>query len=301
MEYLSFKTNLSKAKEIQDYYHASETHNPSNPYDFFQVETSEGVFIKAYRSKNEQYTIVFSGFEDKVLEEAGVFFKSPSFASSTSVLRGWEDVNTQIGSDEVGVGDFFLGFYICACYLTKADVDFIDSLNVMDSKKLTDSRMEDIGPLLMKRIKHHVVRISPDKLCFYEDKKWSTHMILAKAHNLTHANLIKAYHIKDDVPVYIDQFEKEKIYRHYVGSQIVTNPLIFRTKGESHFPSVATASVIARYCFLTDWKKMENTLGMTIPKGASALVDKTYVELVKKHGKEAIDPYVKRFFKNYTK
>ena len=301
MEYLTIKTNLSKIKEIQDYYHARETHNPSNPYDFFQAETSEGVFIKAYRSKNEQYTIVFSGNKDKVLAEAEVFFASPAFASSASVIRGWEDIGNQIGSDEVGVGDFFLGFYICACYLTKSDVDFIDSLNVMDSKKLTDSRMEDIGPVLMKKIKHHVIRISPDRLCFYENKRWSTHMILAKAHNLAHANLIKSFHIKDEVPIYIDQFEKENIYRRYVGNQIVNNPLIFRTKGESHFPSVATASVIARYCFLVDWRNMEKTLGMTIPKGASSLVDKTYVQLVKKYGKDNIDPYVKRFFKNYVK
>ncbi len=300
MEYLSFKTNEAKIQEIQDFYKAKTIVDEKRPYDLFQVLTDDGVFVKGYRSKN-QYTVVFSGFKDKVMEEAKIFFKDPSFPTKTSVLRGWEDINSQIGSDEVGVGDFFLGFYICATYLNKQDVDYIDSLNVMDSKKLTDSRMEEIGPLLMKKIKYHMVRISSNKLCEYEDKNWSTHMILAKGHNLAHKLLIERYHLGNEVPVYIDQFEKEEIYRRYCKNEIVSNPLIFQTKGESHYPSVATASVIARYCFLVDWKKMEEDLGMTIPKGAGAEVDKTYALLKKKQPKEKLDNYVKRFFKNYKR
>lgn len=46
---------------------------------------------------------------------------------------------------------------------------------------------------------------------------------------------------------------------------------------------------------------METDLGCTIPKGASAQVDKIYHELVNQKGKDKVDPYVKRFFANYEK
>jgi ribonuclease HIII len=298
MDYLSFKADEAKLEEIEDYYSLRRVNDPLHPYDVFTYLTADNVFIKAYKSKS-LYTIVFSGSREKILEEAKIFFKDPKIISSVSLQKGWEDTNDQIGSDEVGVGDFFLGFYVCAVFLNHEDVDYINSLNVMDSKKLTDSRMEEIGPLLIKRIKKHVVRISPSKLSELEEKKWSTHMILANAHNLAHKELISAYHLSSEIPVYIDQFEQEKIYRHYVGTSICTNPLIFRTKGESYYPSVATASVIARYSFLMDWHQMEAELGMTIPKGAGADVDKTYIRLIKKYGSAKLKPYVKSFFRNY--
>ena len=38
----------------------------------------------------------------------------------------WEDNNEQIGSDEVGVGDFFLGFYVVASYLSKEDMSLVE-------------------------------------------------------------------------------------------------------------------------------------------------------------------------------
>jgi ribonuclease HIII len=297
-DYLTIKAGEAKLAEIEDYYKPEIISDPSRPYDIFQLETGDGVFVKAYKSKS-LYTIVFSGEEDKIVDEAKIFFKDPKVTSHLSLLKGWEDVNKQIGSDEVGVGDLFQGFYVCAVYLDNDDVDFINSLNVMDSKKLTDSRMEEIGPLLMKRIKKHLVRISPLKLDELTSKKWSTHMILANSHNLAHVELIKRYHLSSDLPVYIDQFEQEKIYRHYVGERICANPLIFRTKGETYYPSVATASVLARYAFLLDWKDMEETLGTTIPKGAGAEADRVFIKLLKEKGPEALKPYIKRFFRNY--
>jgi ribonuclease HIII len=301
MEYLKIKADQAKTEEIMAYYGAEKITDPRRKYDLFQTVSEDGVQIKGYASSNpDLFTILFFGEDTLAENEARIFFKElPVPIKERPQDEKWEDKNSQIGTDEVGVGDFFQGFYIVASYLTSADVDYIDSLGVMDSKKLTDSRIEEIAPSLMKKIKHFSVRISPDKLCEYKAKKWSTHKILANAHNYAQQALKDKYHLPSSLPVYIDQFEKEEIYRHYVGKDIISNPLVFRTKGETYYPSVATSSVIARYLFLQDWKAMEAKLGSIVPKGADDLVDKKYKSLVRQYGKEALDPYVKRFFKNY--
>lgn len=299
MDYIKFKVDEAKMLEVRDFYRAEKIDDPKQEYHEFIKKLPNGVIVNGYSSK-KGYSIVFSGTKERILLESSLFFKNPKvYSSKSNSSTGWEDTDCQIGSDEVGVGDFFLGFYVCATYLDRKDVDFINSLGVMDSKKMNDSKIEEIAPILKKRIKNFVVRISPDKLTQMHDKKWSTHMMLVKTHNFAQEQLIKKYRLKSDITVFIDQFEKEKTYRKYAGDQIIKNPLVFQTKGESHFPSVAAASVIARYEFLQDWKKMESELNCSIPKGASVEVDKTYKKLVKKHGVKRINPYVKRFFRNY--
>ena len=285
--------------EIKDFYNAEFINQVNRPYDVFDVTTYDNVRIQAYKSK-DLYTILFTGEKNIVKDEVNIFFKqaSPIIKNKYAALGEWEDNSTQIGSDEVGVGDFFLGFYVVASLLDNEDIKYIDSLGVRDSKKITDSKIEEIGPLLLKKIKKHAICISPNKLQEYKDKNLSTHVILAKAHNFCHQELIKKYHVSKSVPIYIDQFEQEKNYLKY-SSTTITNPIIFKTKGESYYPSIATSSVIARYLFLEDWKKMNEYFNIEIPKGASASVDKIYKQLIKTYGQEKVDPYVKRFFRNY--
>lgn len=300
MDYIKYKIDEAKMLEIKDFYHARAIDDPKQKYHLFIKQLPNGVTVDGFTSK-KGYTIMFSGLKNQIVNEASLFFANPKIMETkSSASSGWDDTNEQIGSDEVGVGDFFLGFYICAAYLNKEDVKYINSLGVMDSKKMTDSKIEEIAPLLEKKIKHFVVRISPDKLTEMHDKKWSTHLMLSQSHNFAHEQLIKKYNLGNKINVYIDQFEKEKIYRKYAGERIISNPLFFQTKGESHYPSVAAASVIARYEFLQDWKKMESELGCVISKGAGTEPDKTYAMLVKKYGQQKLNPYVKRFFRNYT-
>jgi len=303
MDYIKYKVDEAKILEIKNFYHARKITDPKQQYHMFFIRLPNGVVVDGFTSK-KGYSVLFSGDKSKITIEAALFFSNPQTMkpskSKIITATGWEDSKEQIGSDEVGVGDFFQGFYICAAYLNASDVEYINSLGVMDSKKLTDAKIEQIAPLLEKNIRKFLVRISPDKLTEMHDKNWSTHVMLSQAHNFAQEQLIKKYNLSKNLTVYIDQFEKEAIYKRYTGPSLISNPLVFRTKGESYYPSVATASVIARYEFLQDWKKMEAELGMTIPKGAGLLADNAYNTLIEKYGKKKLDPYVKRFFRNYT-
>lgn len=300
MEYVKIKVDEAKAEEIREFYAAETNSNPKNQYEYFRALTPDGVEVICYRSQ-KLYTIVFAGEKETVLDEASIFADNVALsAKRTEALpEYWEDVHAQIGSDEVGVGDFFGGFYVAGVYLEPADVTFIDSLGIADSKKMNDSRILEVAPLLRARLKSHVITASAKKINDLTAKGWSTHKILANLHNLTHQKLLERYNLSTHINVYIDQFESEGVYRHYLGPTVVKNPLVFQTKGESYYPSVAAASVLARYAFLKDWEATEKILGTAIPKGAGLAVDKVFIQLVKAKGLTNMEEYVKKLFRNY--
>lgn len=298
METIKIKVTGAKALEIMEYYKASPIEDPSRPYDFFVAEDDQGILVKGYRTKNpDLFTITFTGGEARVRLEASIFV--PETAVEISSPQGYEDTGAQIGSDEVGVGDFFGPMIVTACYFVPSQMPLLERLGVKDSKKLTDAHMLQIGSILRGKIRHYTVSCSAWKLSSYVAKGFSNHWVLAHLHNLAQQRLLEKYGLSEDVPVYVDQFEREGVYRKYVGEALVENPVVFRTKGESRWPSVASASVISRYEFLLAWARMEKALGEAIPKGAGAEVDRVYRKLIERDGKPVVDRWVKKFFRNY--
>lgn len=304
MIYITIKVDQAKAEEIKDFYNAKQI--TDKPYEYFLVR-KDGITVHGYYNRKEIYSIVFSGDNENEVREEASFFKKDftvkridnSKEEKDAYYQGWEDLNYQIGSDEVGVGDFFGPLIVTATYIRKEDIPFLEQYKVNDSKKMNDAYIMEIGPTIKKRIKNFAFMVTSDKISKLEQSGFSMHKIMAKVHNLAQKSLIEKYEISQDTIVYIDQFEKEAVYRKYVGDELIQNPLYFRTKGESYYPSVACASVISRYIFLCQWQKMEKNLGMTIPKGASKEVDRVYGILKKKFPQSVLDSYVKRHFRNY--
>lgn len=298
METAKIKVTRAKAEEIADFYSAQVIEDPSRPYDYFQVTSPDGIQIRAYRTGNpDVFTVVFTGGEKAVLEAQ--IFESDREGIEVSGPHSFSDVGEQIGSDEVGVGDFFGPMVVTAVYFLPSQLPTFERLGVRDSKKLTDARMEILGRKLCRTFKHVTVSCSARKLSDYVDRGYSNHWVLAKLHDLAQRKLIEKYGIPEDVVCYVDQFEAEYLYRRHAGENMVTNPVIFATKGESRYPAVAVASVIARYEFLKLWDRMEKDLGVTIPKGASHEVLRTYQEISKTLGRSRANRYVKRFFSYY--
>ena len=197
MEYVKIKVDESKAEEIRDFYDVPVNQNPKNEYEYFKAVTPDNVEVTCYRSK-KLFTIVFAGDKEAVLDEASIFADNVMLTEKRSNDVGpdyWEDIHTQIGSDEVGIGDFFGGFYVAAVYLSGNDIGLIDKLGIADSKKLTDSKMLEVAPILRQNIKCHVVSASAKKVNELVDKGWSTHKIMANLHNLAHIKLIEKYNV----------------------------------------------------------------------------------------------------------
>lgn len=307
MTYAILKCDESKADEIREFYGASRIEDEKHPYDVFDGE-EDGVHVHGSVNKKEVYTIVFSGEREKVKEAASVF--SEDYTLKEYDEKGekkhvpsssWEDTSTQIGSDEVGKGDFFGPLIVTASYLEKKDIPLLISYGVDDSKKMKDETILEIGASLKKKTRSYTVMVSPSKLSRLASSSFNMDHILSLLHNTAQKGLIEKYSLSNEVLVYVDQFTPEEEYRRYVRNDIIRNPMFFRTKGETYYPSVALSSVLSRYAFLLEWKKMEAKFHTEIPKGASATVDKVYGRLVNLYGQEAVDPYVKTFFANFKK
>lgn len=303
MIYATIKTDQAKVEEIREFYNLPLINNPKNPYLIFQGE-KDGIDISCYKNRKEIYTITFSGDEEKV-RDAALFFTDHVTFKQVAVREpkepyslGWEDLSYQIGSDETGKGEFFGPLVVCAAYVTPEDIDFLKRYKIDDSKKMSDNYIFQIGPIIKKRIKNFVVLITPKKLSeSYDKKSMNTDKMLSLCHNTAQAGLIRKYAIPEHVICYIDQFLPRERYQNYVKDLLIPNPLYFRTKAESHFPSVACASVIARYTLLKEWEKMNAHFNTVIPIGSGSNVDEVFARLKKQN--TDVDNYVKKYFRNY--
>lgn len=298
MPYIKFSADEALMEEIRDFYEAPSYPNKKNPYLVFQVKTLDNVQVTCYKSK-EIYTLMFSGDRNKIINEALIFIDDPVVIDEKTINKDYLDNSYQIGTDEVGVGDFFGPLVVAATYVTPENLNLIEKLGIKDSKKLTDTKILEIGPIVEKYFLHEVCLCSPKKLVDLKNNGWNMHKIMANLHNTAQNNLLSKIKVNPSTKIYIDEFSNENLYFKYLVTNKPNLPIHFETKGESLYPSVACSSVLARYHFLKIWEKMNEYFKTEIPKGAGEEVDKTVQKLLRKYSLKDLKPYMKTFFRNY--
>lgn len=204
-----------------------------------------------------------------------------------------------IGSDEVGTGDYFGPIVVTAALVTKEDINFLEGLGVKDSKKMTDLKILEIVPELIKRIKYESIILSNKEYNKSYSETNNMNSMKALLHNKVLVKMTDKY---DYDYVVVDQFAKAGVYFNY----LKTTPKVFRnitflTKAEDKVLSVACASLISRFIFLKEFDKLGEKMGTFLYKGASNKVDEVGVNLVKKYGIEILDECAKLNFKNTDK
>jgi len=205
-----------------------------------------------------------------------------------------------IGSDEVGTGDFFGPIVVTSAYVNKSDIGFLEKLGIKDSKKLTDDKIREIVPQLIKRIKYESIVLSNKE---YNDK-YSEDINMNKIKAILHNKVLVSLtnQITDYEYVVVDEFAKPYVYYNYLKSvPNVYRKITFMTKGEDKVLSVACASVISRFIFINEMDRLSHELGTVLPKGASDLVDKTGADIVNKFGFDKLKEIAKLNFKNTSK
>lgn len=199
-----------------------------------------------------------------------------------------------IGSDEVGTGDYFGPIVVTSAYVKKEDIPFLEELGVKDSKKMTDEKILEVVPKLIKKIPYQSMILSNKDYNTYYSSDINMNKIKAIMHNKVLLKM-KNTNVSYDYIV-VDQFAKPYVYFNYLkdtAKEYVVRDITFMTKAEDKCLSVACASLISRFIFLKEFQKLGDQLDTPLLKGASDQVDKLAIELVKKHGVD--------FFKNYTK
>ena len=201
-----------------------------------------------------------------------------------------------VGSDEVGTGDYFGPIVVTASFVKQDDISYLKELGVADSKKLTDDKMLEIAPKIAKRIKYKSIVLNDQDYNKYH-KEYNMNKVKAILHNKVLYEIMQ-----EELPVdyvIVDQFVNgNKYYEYLKESKNVQRGITFITKAEDKNLAVAASSIISRYIFLKEFKKLEDSLGLVLPKGASEEVDKVGREIVEKYGKEKLSMVAKLSFKN---
>ena len=272
-------------------------------YILFVAKTDKNIITAYDNKKGNNFKVTIQG--ENALELAEKWSNSPAtLPRKTKDFTGpvvYLDIDEQIGSDEVGTGDFFGPIVVCACYSNHDTMKVIEDYKITDSKKMSDQKILQIIPSILKKVHFSCKIFNDEKYNNAIKQGYNMNQIKAMAHNYVLDKLHRRCpYVKN---IYVDQFTPENKYYEYlsgISPENVQKNIVFREKGELCFPSVALASNIARYTFLQYMSELGEKYGVKIPLGASKEVNEFAKKFINKFGIDEFNKIVKQNFKNYA-
>lgn len=304
-----FKVSDNLKDEIVKFYE-DRMEDKKPPYSVFQVKDYDCV-ITLYESGKIMFQGIGADIEasywteqERIINKRDV--NSEIDKEKEKKEKKAEELNddrfkyiSTIGSDEVGTGDYFGPVIVTAAYVDIKKKAMLYELGVRDSKKITDAKIIEIAPTLIKEFPH--VTFKYDNESYNKNGITNMNTIKAILHNKVLVALTKQDNYNYD-KIVMDQFVYPKKYFEHIQNarEKVTN-ITFTTHAEDKCLSVAVASIISRYMFLKEMSKLSKELGMDLPKGAGDTVDHVGVLIVKKYGWNKLNSIAKLNFKNTDK
>ena len=287
------KVDDDTKKEMIEYY-KDKMRDKKIPYVVFQAQEEDTV-ITMYESGK----VMFQGKSADIdASHWGIEIEEKKQAKEDTRKKYDKYYHSNsIGSDEVGTGDYFGPIVVTATYVKKEDIEFLEGLGVMDSKKISDDKIRDIAPKIAKKIKYKSIILKNEEY----NEKYGANFNLNKIKSIMHNNVLYqlANEIKEYDYIIVDQFAYEESYYNYLKEiDKVQRGITFITKAEDKNMAVACGAIISRYLFLKEFDKLSDEVHVPLPKGAGADVDKIGEELVEKYGEEILNKVAKKNFKN---
>ena len=302
MNVYSFLINLNDKKHFIDSNESYLIKNNNQYIDYcFEIN---GVKIAFYKSnkvvvQGKNATNIMSKYFNKYLERQNEIM---DIAKPTKPIN-FNKYEYFVGSDEVGVGDYFGGLVVCAVSLSQQDEIKAQSLGINDSKKLTDEKILQLAPKLMEFINYKIAEINPEQYNLLIDKYQNSHVLKTLLHNRALLSVVD--NNREKSLVILDQFAESNNYYNYLNKLKETNWIkinIFETKAESKYTCVACASVIARYFFLKQIQNLSKKVDIQLPLGAwNKQIESKAIQLKSKVGFDNLNQFVKLHFKNTEK
>ena len=294
---VSVSIDESTMNRIMGFYREYEI-EPSNEFILFAAK-NEDVMVTIYKKgKNGCRYCVFQG--NKAEYEASIFVPVISETMKKEIHRK-ETYRffDQIGSDEVGTGDYFGPIIVCAAFVDAKGNARLNELGITDSKKMSDQYLLEIGPTLIETFDYSLLRVDNETYNTQQQRGYNMNKMKAVLHNRVLLNMAARH---PGIALCQDQFAEPPLYYSYLSKEKeVAREIQFSTKGETAFPSVALASCIARFHFLKKMEEMSLELGAPIPLGAGSEVDAFAKKLYEQIGEEGMKKYVKWNFANTKK
>lgn len=299
----------TKEKMIE--YYKDKKRDKTPAYAIFQAEEG-GTIITLYESGKVMFQGISADVDANMWRDMEMHLNNGKLPEETNKKKKQEKNEKElieerkkyyyinsIGSDEVGTGDYFGPIVVTATFVSKEDITFLEELGVRDSKKLTDQKILDIVPKIIKKIPYETIIYTNEE--YNKHPEYNMNKIKAILHNKALLGLMKKDNYNYD-KVIVDQFCYPRNYFNYLkDSNNVFRKINFTTKAEDKCLSVACGSLISRYIFIREMDKLSNKLGKKIPKGAGNLVDEFGKEIISKYGKDVLEKIAKINFKNTDK
>lgn len=276
-------------------YYKDKMRDKKIPYVVFQAQEEDTV-ITMYESGK----VMFQGVSADVDASMwGVMLENTKEKKEKKRKENQKYYNcNQVGSDEVGTGDYFGPIVVTACFVRKEDLPKLEELGVGDSKKIDDTKILKIAPQLSKIVKYRSVILTNVEYNEKYGRNTNMNKIKAIMHNRCLYQLIHEEDISYDY-VMVDEFAREARYYEYLDDQpAIQKGITFMTKAEDISPAVASASIISRYLFLKEFDKLSDSIHIPLPKGAGKDVDTIGEEVVEKYGEDKLKEIAKLNFKN---
>ena len=141
---ITLKVSENTKKEMEEFFQDLKREK-TPPYAIFQADDCDTV-VTLYESGK----VVFQGHDADLsskfwIEREKYLNPLKKVETKSSENKEKETIKntklytaTTIGSDEVGTGDYFGPIIVTAAYVTKENIDFLESLKIRDSKKIND-------------------------------------------------------------------------------------------------------------------------------------------------------------------
>jgi ribonuclease HIII len=261
----------------------------SAPYALFSAK-KKGINLTLYTSLK----LVVQGKEK---EEFIAYYLEPEILKSfhhTNKLA-YMDQTARIGIDEAGKGDFFGPLCVAGVYADSQAIEKLVKWGVVDSKTLSDQKIQKMAQEIKKELIHTVIQLFPEKYNELYPKFGNLNRMLAWGHATCIETLMRQTGCN---VVTIDQFASEYVVESALKKKNLQPELTQKHQGESDIV-VAAASILARNGFLEGMKKLGDRFHTVLPKGASALVKTAGKKLFLEYGEEGLYCLVKTHFKTY--
>ena len=287
------KVNDEVKKKMLEYY-KDKMRDKKIPYVVFQAQDLDTV-ITMYESGKVMFQGISADIDANMWREIDGQAKINKENDKENKKYYY---SSAIGSDEVGTGDYFGPIVVTSTYVSKEDIDFVESLGIKDSKKMDDNKIINIAPKLITKIKYKSLIMNNNEYNEKYKNNYNINKIKAIMHNKVLWKMVNEENVKYDY-IIVDEFARENRYYEYLnGNPNIQKNITFITKAEDKNLAVACASVISRYIFLKEFDKISDTLHIPLPKGAGKDVDIIGKEIVQKFGKEKLREIAKLNFKN---
>ena len=199
------------------------------------------------------------------------------------------------GIDETGKGDYFGPLVTVAAAIRRDSVPLLVELGIGDSKKFNDTKIIKMARELQHCCVFKSVIIGPAKYNELYAKIGNLNKLLGWAHAVALEGVLES--APECTYGLSDRFAKND---WVIGSQLQERGRSIRfeqrVRGESD-PAVAVASILARAQFVRQMERLEKTIGVKLPKGASGAVVTAGRRIFDKGGMELLAKAAKLHFK----